>query len=229
MASPIIVGTSNSQITDGTPSLTTVSTLSTTSKFIAFAGNHQGTIDAVTLNGTGLTKMVTAATAFNETAEIWYLDNPGALTNVTLTGTFSGGSGRFLAYVCLEITKDGVEDVEATNTGADTSPTVNITPLVNNSIVLACAYAEDNFTQGAGETNLFILESDTFECGAGSYDIQGAIETQAMNFSIPTGQRWAIVAVAIAPAYQPSKLSMNVNINGATALRPAIFSPGVAR
>lgn len=210
-------------------SSTTVSTLSTTTKFIAFPGVHQGTISDVTLNGTSLTKMVGAFTAFNETAEIWYIDNPGALTSVTLSVSYSGGSGPTIGYICLEHTKDGVEDVEATNSGADSSPTVNITPLVNNSIVIASAYAEDNFTQGAGETNIFIVEGATYECAAGSYNIQATAALQTMNFSIGSGQRWAICAVAIAPDQQPPQPSFRVNINGGANLRPRIFAPGIAR
>ena len=195
----IKIGTSaNGQITDLTPSLS-VDTLASTSKLIVFAGNHQGTISAITLNGNALTKMATAATGFNETAEIWYIDNPGALTGATLTGTFSGGSGRSLSYICLENTKDGVEDVEATNTGSNNSPTVDIRPLVDGSIILVSAYAEDNFTQGAGENNISILESDSYECAAASYVLQTARATQTANFTIGSGQRWAIAAVAIAP------------------------------
>lgn len=192
----ITVGTSGGVV--GTS--ITVSTLSSTSKLIAFVGNHQGTVTGVTLNGTPLTKMIGAATAFNETAELWYIDNPGELSSVSLAATFSGGSGRTIGYLCLEGTKAGDNDVEATNVGSSSPATVDITPLANNAIVIASAYSEASFTQGTGETNVFILQGESYENAAGSYDIQTTAETQTMDFVLGSGQRWAICAVAIYPA-----------------------------
>lgn len=195
----ITIGTSGSNFSDGTPSIATVTTLATTSKLIAFAGNHQGTISNLTLNGSAMTLMATAATAFNETAEIWYIDSPGALSNVTLTGTFSGGSGRFIAYLCLEGAKSGAEDIDATATGSSSNPTVTITPTTKDSIIIACSYAEDNFITTGGEDLIFTVEGDAFECGAGSYIMLARPVARIMDFNIGSGQRWAIVAVAISP------------------------------
>ena len=176
---------------------TTVSTLSTTTKFIAFMGNHQGTMSACTLDGVSLTKMAGAATAFNETAEIWYLDNPGAKTNVTLTGTYSGGSGRVLGYICLEGTKDGTYNQKLETSGSSSTATGNITPTADNCIILTCAYAEENLTQGSGETNIFDVQGASYEGCAASYVIQTTAATQTVDFSLGSGQRWALCAVAI--------------------------------
>lgn len=160
-------------------------------------GNHQGTMSACTLDGVSLTKMAGAATAFDESAEIWYLDNPGAKTNVTLSGTFSGGSGRVLGYICLEGTKDGTYSVKAETSGSSSSATVNITPTADNCIVLGCAYAEENLTQGSGETNIFDAQGASYEGCAASYVIQTTATLQAVDFSLGSSQRWAICAVAI--------------------------------
>lgn len=176
---------------------TTVSTLSTTTKFIAFMGNHQGTMSACTLDGVSLTKMAGAATAFNESAEIWYLDNPGAKTNVTLSGTYSGGSGQVLGYICLEGTKDGTYNQKLETNGASSTVTGDITPTADNCIILACAYAEENLTQGSGETNIFDVQGASYEGCAASYVIQSTATTQTVDFTLGSGQRWALCAVAI--------------------------------
>lgn len=207
----------------------TVSTLATTTKFIAFMGNHQGTMSACDLNGQALTKMAGAATAFNESAEIWYLDNPGALTNVTLTGSYSGGSGHIIGYICLEHTKNGTYNVKAETNGTSSTATVNITPTANNCIILGCTYAEEVLTQGAGETNIYNVSGATYESCAASYVIQTAAVQQTVNFGIASGQRWAICAVAIEIDQQPPNPTFRTNINGGRNGRPRPFGPGNAR
>ena len=70
----------------------------------------------------------------------------------------------------------------------------------NNAIVIASMYAEATPTLGAGETSIFIVQGQSYENAAGSYDIQGNAEAQAMDWSLSSGQRWADCAIGIAPA-----------------------------
>lgn len=198
----ITVGTFGGQV--GTSIV--VSTLSTTSKLIAIVGNHQGTVTSVKLNGVNLTLAINAHTTFNETSEIWYIDTPGTLTDVSLVATFSGGSGRTIGYINLEGSSLGAPSVTAASStsASGASPSLNILPSEDNSIVIGGIYAEATISQGAGETNIFNASNSSFENGAGSYVIQTTAATQAVNFSLASGQRYALCAVAIRKGATPT-------------------------
>src|SRR5689334_3027976 len=61
---------------------------------------HQGTVSNVTFNGTALTRLVTVATSFNETAELWGMNAP-AVTTANVVATQSGGSQIMIGAISL--------------------------------------------------------------------------------------------------------------------------------
>lgn len=178
----------------------TVSTLASTTKLVAIVGIHQGTVSSVTLNGTPLTFRKNAATAFNETVEIWDIDNPGALTAVSLTSSTSGGSGPTIGYINLIGSSTGAPDNSATANGSGGTASVTFTPTVDNCIIIGGMYAEANGTIGAGETQIFIVAGASFENSDGSYVIQTTASSQVVDYGLSSGQRWACCAISIAAA-----------------------------
>lgn len=185
-------GTTNTSIT--------MSTLSTTAKTIGLPGNHQGTISNVTLDGTALTFVVRAATAFNETSEIWYIDSPGELTSVSLAGTYSGGNGRTIGYVNLEGTAAGAPEVNDSATGSSSDSEVTVTPTSNDAIVIGHSYSEATQTID-DETEIFTVQGQSYQNASASYVIQsGSPSAEAMHWDLSSGQRWAACGVAIAPS-----------------------------
>ena len=205
-----------------------VTTLATTTKLVAFVGIHQGTIDNVTLNGVSLNFRVRAATAFNETMEIWDIDNPGALTSVNLVVSYSGGSGPAIGYINLEKSSTGAPDNTASNTGTSSGPSVSITPNVNNCIILAAKYAEE-VCSATSDNEIFRVTANYYESSAANYYQQGSKANKTMSFTIASSQRFAAVAVSIAPDQQPPTPSFRLNVNGGTKLKPRPFGPGIAR
>lgn len=189
----------------------TVSTQADVSKLIALVGVHQGAVTGVTLNGTALTLAATAATEYDETAEIWYIDSPGSLTNVALAATFSGGSGQTIGYINLYEAASGAPALTASANGNSSSASVVITPVNNNSIVIASMYSEADPTIGAGETEIFNLQNNAYENAAASYNIQTTAFAETMDWSLNSGQRWAVSAVAINLSTSAATLLITVN------------------
>lgn len=196
----ITLGTTGGSMTT---SLTTVSTLSTTSKLVILLGNHQGSgaFSGCTFDSVAATFVQAASTAFNEREEIWYLDSPGAKTNKTITASFGGGSGASIGYANLEGTASGAPSNNATANGDSSTASVSITPSSNNSIVIAGNYTEANWSAvGSGETDIFHVQGASYENHMASYNIQATATAETMDFSLGFGARWAIVAIAVAPA-----------------------------
>ncbi len=183
----------------------TVSTLSTTKKLVALLGNHQGSgaFSACTLNGVALTFDKSATTAFNERSEIWHIDNPGALTNVTLTFNPNGGSGPTIGYINLEGTNTGTDNT-ATNNGESSGASVTILPTKDNCIVIASGYSEANATSfGGGATSIYNVTGQSFENGFGSYILQTSATSQNMSFGLAFSARWADCAISVSPFIPP--------------------------
>lgn len=170
-----------------------------TKMLIILLGNHQGTCSAVDVSGNAATKEIGAATAFNEIAEIWFIANPtpGA---VTITPTWSGGSGRQITALNVFGCKTSNPSTSQSATGSSTSPSVNITPPSNNNLVIDASYAEAAFTAtGANQFQTSNLLGASYEAFHTSIEEVQTAAATTMNKTISSGQRWATVAVALEP------------------------------
>lgn len=196
----------------GTGNATSISvtTLSTTTKTIGLAGAH-GTTNGITgmsLNGSALTQVIKNGP--NDTAAIYFKDNPGALTSVTLSGTYSGGNpdSYCIGYLNLEGTENGTADVTSTTSGNSNTASLTLTPSVNNCILICCGYSEAPFTQGSGETNIFaVTGAQSFENCAASYVIQTTAAAQNMDFALGFGTRWNLVGAIFRVSGSSASLS----------------------
>lgn len=188
-----------SAIADADPSVSL--TVASGDIIVAAIGIHQGNVNGVTWNGTTITQGPTAATAFNERAQIWYSLSPAAGTfNLIFDGTTGGG--RFLCgYVLRGVKTTGQPHQTATNNGSSAESSVSITPTTNNCIILDSHYSEGDFTTvGANQTEQANLQSASYQNGASSTTLQTSAGTEAMTWTISSGQRWASVAIAFEEA-----------------------------
>lgn len=177
---------------------------------IVAAGNHQGTISAVTYGGVSMTKLANAATVYDETAELWGLLNPTAGTaNVVMTA--SGGSGRSLIATNVNnCSTTALPTVTASANGSGTTASVGITTTVANSLVIDSHYSEGDLTTvGALQTQLANIQGATFENAASSSEDAVATGAKTMSWTIASGQRWASVAVAIEPVAAAAAVNSN--------------------
>lgn len=168
---------------------------------VAAIGIHQGTVNAVNWNGSAITQGPTAATAFNERAQIWYSLSPAAGTyNLTFDGATSGG--RFLCgYVLRGVKTTGQPHQTATTTGDSSESSISITPTTNNCLIIDSHYSEGDFTTvGTGQTERANLQSASYQNGASSTTLQGTAAAETMSWTIGSSQRWAVVAIAFEEA-----------------------------
>lgn len=168
-----------------------------TKMLVIAVGNHQGTVSAVDVSGVAATKEHGAATAFNEIAELWYIANPtpGA---VTITPTFSGGSGRMIVAFNVIGSKTSNPTTSNVANGSSTAPSVSVTPASGNALVVDATYAEANFTAtGANQFPLANLLGASFEAFHVSLEKVVTAAATVMNKTISSGQRWATVAMVL--------------------------------
>ena len=120
-------------------------------------------------------------------------------TGATLTADFAGGSGMALSYVKLYGDEGGAVDVVQSNNGSSSTGSVSITPLVDNSVVLSGIYTEATVNSATNVTMLDNKQANSFENMADAYVNQTTKVAVTPTFNLSSGQRWAVIAVAIAP------------------------------
>lgn len=161
-------------------------------------GTHQGTISAVTWNGAAMTKIAEGASSQNECGEIWLLINPTPATgNFVVTG---GGSWWGGAAVNLSNAKQTTTLTSATANGNSATASVAVTPPSSYNLIVAAVGSEATPTPATGLTTFKISQGASYENGGAAYVALTAIATQTMSFSLNSGQRWGIAAVAIEAA-----------------------------
>lgn len=176
-------------------------TTSDTDILIVCAGIHQGDITDVAFDGDSLTKAVGAASQFNERGEIWYLLNP-AVKTADITMTISGGSGPSLIGVNVKNAKTSNWTPTTANAdGNSSSPSINITPNVDNVLIIDSVYSEGGISgAGAGQMLLKSLQGQSYENAGASSEEEDSQAQTTMDWSLDSGQRWAISAIVIEPS-----------------------------
>ena len=177
---------------------------------ISWSANNAGiTIDNVTYNGVN---MFVIAQLVNGSInnELWALANPAAGTH-NLVATWLLSVGDIVQDVIGVITFTGAASNSAASqaTGSDTAPTVNITGVSTNNMILdhLAVFPADNaptVTVGADQTQRWNLQAGTAvggtrTVGAGSTE-PGLVGVATMSWSLDVGDPWAIQAIEILTA-----------------------------
>ena len=195
----ISISSVQSAIGAGDPSVTL--TVSTGDIIVASIGIHQGNVNAVNWNGSAITQGPTAATAFNERAQIWYSLSPAVGTySLVFEGTIGGGRS-IVGYVLSGVKTTGQPHQTATNTSTSSTSSVSITPTTNDCLIIDSHYSEGDFTTvGAGQTERANLQAVSYQNAASSTTLQTTAGAEDMTWTISSSQRWAAVAIAFEPA-----------------------------
>lgn len=161
-------------------------------------GEHQGTVSNVTYGGVSLTKEVTIATAFNETAEIWGMVNPPVGTaNVVVTR--SGGDSNMVGVVGLYDCKQSLATTTASAQGTVSTSTLPITTTANGSIVLDCICGESVFTNSVGQDQNFNVSVSSYQNTAGASKLVNIAGTTSTSWTLASSQRRAHVSLVVEP------------------------------
>jgi hypothetical protein len=160
------------------------------------------TISSLTYNGDALAQAVAQEGASDTRTEIWYLEAPDLGTH-DIVVTFSADSycsAGAESWVNVDQTTPIGDVVSAT--GADLNPTVDLTTIYDNSIIvdaLSTAATPIVYTAGAGQNENWSYTSNTdTRQGASSYEPAGsAPDVVTMDWTITQNTEWSIAAIEI--------------------------------
>lgn len=177
---------------------------------VAFGTHQGGGPSGVTYGGVSMTKIVEQVGSFSEQVSIWGLLSPAVGTaNVAVSGVGSyRGFSVHRLYNCRQVLPTGADIAVAT--GASAGPSLSITPTVEGSLIIDSVTGEDALTMTtSGGVSDAIQTALSYENIGSSHFVQGAAAAKTMSYSMPSGQRWNIVAVAIKPAAQVNESTGN--------------------
>lgn len=154
-----------------------------------------------------MTKVRSDEAAGNNRTEIWRLINPTSGT-ANIVATVTGSVGEF---ALIGISLSGVDQTTPTDaqngtSGNSSGPSVSVTSVTDNAWFLTMGSAEATFSSnGTGQTTIATLTDQSYENARGTYEgpkTPAGSETQ--NFTISSGQSWAISSVAVRPVASAS-------------------------
>lgn len=155
-------------------------------------------VSTVTFNGAGFTKIIEKEAVGNNRVEIWELADP-TVTTAQVVITTDGSVGELAAFIDVYNDADSIE-ASASNQGSDANPSVAITPLTDNAILLTICSAEDDFVSaGSGQVMKTPLTDQSFENAVASDETKAVHAADTQSFVISTAQSWAIASVALKP------------------------------
>lgn len=167
-------------------------------------------------------------TGGNNIMRIYYAYNISGNASNVVTVTLSGG-GTYRTIVVYEISGAGTSDpLNTTSTGTDTTgtsiTTATLTISATSEIICALVVGSPTITGGSGYTlvNFGLTGSDPTAYFADEYHIISASE--AATASNGSSAFWCVAAASFKVASVSSSKLLKPN-----TLRPAIFSPGIAR
>jgi hypothetical protein len=158
-----------------------------------------GTITALTYNGVAMTKSQGTTTGAMR-AEIWYLASPATGTNVvsaTVTGDTDDRKFRSTSWTGVSSTLDA----SGTGTGGTGNPSVSITTVAANAMIVdaAAKFGTTAFTVGAGQTSV-MNDTTGSTTGVASYKSQASAGSTTMSWTNASANDWSAVALSLAPA-----------------------------
>jgi len=167
-----------------------------------FFSDHNNYVSAITYNGSALSKILRVSDSNRTSAEIWYIRSPDTGSN-NLAITFNN---RFPDCRVVATTWTGVDtadplDQQISATGNSATPSISLTPTVNNELVIGGAihHNYNDISIGAGETVIYEIDEGTWS-NASSYDIQTTAEAQAINFESISSDYWSAVGASFKEA-----------------------------
>lgn len=217
---PSVVGS----ITTGTSSAVSHTVSSGTDVLVVSIGTHQGAISNVQWSGNALTLAVDADTAYNENAEIWYLNSPTAGTgNITYTS-----SGSHTGWAAINVQDCASVSSPTTAEEASSDGDLSITAPAYQCLVIDAIYSEANVTKDTADaTQAADIQGNSYE-NFGSMHVQvGPGQVKIMGWNLASSQRTAHVALAL-QAILTTNVSVDADVVTLTGSLPAPTVTGKA-
>lgn len=162
-------------------------------------GNYP--VVSATYNGVSLTKIRSDEAAGNNRTEIWYLKNPTSGSN-TLQINGTGAVLKFYGvYILTGVDQTNPVDAQNGTSGNSSAPSTSVTTVAANAFIVSTLSHEDGVnTIGSGQTQQYDLDSQSYENATGGSRAATTATAYTMNWSLASGQSWAISAASFAPA-----------------------------
>ena len=180
-----------------------------------------GAISAITYNGVSMTQEATRDSLVDTYGEVWSLTNPATGANdVSITFVSSGTARRHRSIAISYTGVDQSTSVEASNTatGNSTTPSVSVTTLTDNAMVVDGVVVDDFpdsgtlAADGSQTERLNINWTGTKHDGS-SEEAQPTAGATSMDWMVTSANDWVILAVALKPVAAAGGLSIPVAMN----------------
>lgn len=200
---------------------------------VSIRNSSSQTVGSVTYGGTGLTFVGATTNSTNARVEIWRLLAPATGTNNIVVTLAASANGRFVGAAAsfTEVDQTTPLGPYFSNTGNTATPTVNVTSVAQNELVIDTIANNTLDTSvalpcvGGGQTQLWNNRTTN---GSSSNNTPGAGSTEpgpagggtvTMSWTLQgcsggTNRQWATGAVAIKPALPNVGLTKSVNPPG---------------
>lgn len=156
-------------------------------------------ISGITYNGVALTNIDVAGTT--RRSEMWELKNPATGSNtvtITYTGTCERVGGSAISHTGAD--QSTQPDASNTNTGNDDTPTVDVTTIADDTIVVDCVFFNNvGASVGADQTQRTNLTIDVDRSILMSTEPKATAGSVTMSWSGPSAI-WSTVSASIKPA-----------------------------
>lgn len=194
---PLIDTVVTSQTT-GTTAITVANKLNR-KLVVSFATYQGGGPSGITAGGVAMTKVAEMVGSFNEQCSIWELVNPATgAQNVVLSGV--GGYyaiGIYSLFNCKQALSTNVSTTGNNNSTASLS----LTTLKNNSMIIACIEPEPVPTMTtSGGVQDWIQTAASYNNAQGQHYIQATAGAKTMSSTLAYGARWNMINVEIEEA-----------------------------
>lgn len=160
-------------------------------------------ITSITFGAQTMTKIRQDTSSTNNvSASLYYLLAPTAGT-ATITVNGSSVATLIVASSWSGVKQSAQPDAQAgkgTANQTSSGPSLSITTVADNSLIVDCISAEANRTAlGASQISLGLDTGQSFENVSSSYLIKAAHAAQTMSATISSGQKYTMVAASFSP------------------------------
>lgn len=174
------------------------------------------TATGVTYNSVALTKIGAVTVSNTNRTELWYLVAPSTGAN-NIVATFTGANdyvvGGISFYNASQTAQPNVFNTGSNSDNGSTAVSTAATSTLANCMFVDAVQAgidTRTLTVGGTQTQRVNAQNAGAIVGAMSNLLVAAAGSQAMEWSISTGSRWAHVVAAIAPVQSGSNFFMNL-------------------
>lgn len=209
------------QVGGGTALALSVSIPSPDSTLVVTGGSVIATGGAwldVNLNGTTLTRLVSAAVA-NADAEIWWLPNPPTGTyTLNITPTAVTGQVYANAMVLLGVDKKSVniKVASATDAASTTNVSTTVTPDASNALIISTLSSLDATQRPIPDASQVIVNNppsiNASEYCITTYELESAYDPAVQTFNLGAAVNASVVSAVFRPAQYASMWFPNIDL-----------------